>query len=51
MEKVHDMIGEIYNLLAVIPVRGDGIETMCQARELLRQAYRATEKAEGTDNA
>ena len=45
MNELHETIEKIYNLLAAIPVRGDDIETIAAARELLRQAYRQTKDA------
>ena len=40
MDELQREINDAYNTLAVIPVAGDYIEVMAEAREHLRRAYK-----------
>lgn len=44
MEELRKEINEAYTLLAAIPVRGNAVEVMAEARRILRNAYNLTGK-------
>ena len=51
MEELRKELNTAYKLVDAIPVRGEMIEVMAQARQHLRNAYKLTEKMEAESEA
>lgn len=46
MEELKKELNAVYKLVDAIPVRGEMIEIMAEARQRLRQAYKISERLE-----
>ncbi len=44
LKKIKKELDSAFNLLSVIPVKGDGVEVMTDVRQLLRNAYKIASK-------
>jgi len=47
MEELKKEIDTAYRLIAAVPVHGDTVEVMAEARQRLRMAYKLSEKLDG----
>lgn len=50
MEELKKELNAVYDLMKTIPVRGDLVEVMAEARRHMRQAYKLTETQEEKEN-